>query len=309
MQANTTPILKINHKLFTEKSVDVWVKLDYTRHPEVQGNKWHKLKLNIEKAINDNKNAILTFGGAFSNHIAATAAMAKHTKIQSIGFIRGEELANNQANWSHTLKKASEDGMQLHFISRQSYREKNSPIFLRKLQSEFPNALVIPEGGSNSLAIDGFKYFMEETNQQLPQWTHLFTAVGTGGTLAGICKHALQGRINQSANKTINGVTALKDADYLKSNIQQWLASSNEKQNIEWNLLTDYHHGGYAKLSEQLKQFIHQFEEQYPFPLDPIYTSKMFYAFFSELEQNNIAQGSTVLLLHTGGLQGRKTLD
>ena len=313
-EANITPIVKINCQLFIKKQVEVWIKLDYMRHPEVQGNKWHKLKLNMKEAVKQKKTSLMTFGGAYSNHIASTAAMAHSMGFKSIGIIRGDELALNQNKWSHTLKQAHHKGMQFIFLSRSDYRLKTQPGYLEQLQQQHPQAFIIPEGGSNKFAIDGFRDFMLESNQQLPDWTHLYTAVGTGGTLAGITKYALVNKDFSIPNcyyqtqKQVVGVATLKNAHYLKPQINQWIKSEKHlgSNKAQWRLLTDYHHGGYAKTSKELKEFINWFEEQFNIPLDPIYTGKMLYAFFSELKSNNISKGSKVLLIHTGGLQGRQ---
>lgn len=313
MKAKTTPIIQIHHPLFLEKNIEVWVKLDYKRHTEIQGNKWHKLKLNVREAQKLNKHTLLTFGGAYSNHIASTAAMAKYLNLNSIGIIRGEELKHHPEKWSHTLLKAHQQGMQLEFLNRYDYRLKAQDSFLERLQMQYPDAFIIPEGGSNHYAVDGFQEFMQETNQQLPDWTHLFTAVGTGGTLAGMTKYANEGNslfsaVESDKTKQIVGVAVLKNADYLKTQIKNWIGPVNSKNanQVNWELLTQYHLGGYAKQTDQLIDFITWFEQEYSIPLDPVYTCKMFYAFFAELALNKIPNRSKVLLIHTGGLQGRQ---
>lgn len=304
MKENTTPLLKINHPLFLKHKLEVWVKLDYLRHSEVQGNKWHKLKLNMQRAIQLNKTNLLTFGGAYSNHIAATAAMAKAYGLQSTGIIRGDELAKNRSKWSPTLIRAEQNGMTLRFVSRQDYRMKSTPQFTSQLSQDFPEAYILPEGGSNTLAVEGFRDFMQEINQQLPDWDYLFTAVGTGASLAGMSKFANSQTSHK--NRKLIGVAALKNADYLKPQIKAWLESdSTHPQQTQWELKTQYHHGGYAKSSPELDKFMRWFEHQFQIPIDPIYTGKMLYAFFQEIQQKRIPNNSKILLIHTGGLQGK----
>ena len=320
-----TPLNPLYSWLFDKYQVKVWVKRDDLNHPWVQGNKWHKLKYNIQQAHKMNKTTLLTFGGAYSNHIAATAAAAKSMEFKSIGFIRGDELANHPERWSHTLKTAANNGMQLQFIDRENYRQKSDKDTLRNLQLQFPQAYILPEGGSNDLAVLGFDDLMTETTQQCPDWTHLFTATGTGGTLAGLV-HASQNLTlspnTYSENKpkpstrNIFGVAVLKNAEYLIPQIQNFIDSASknisekhtnnsQSQSVKWTLLTQYHGGGYAKQNPNSAKFQIEFENQFSILLDPIYTNKMVSAFYQELKNGNIKPGSNIILLHTGGLQGR----
>lgn len=277
------------------------MKREELNHPTVQGNKLHKLKLNIEEATRQQKGTLLTFGGAYSNHIAATAAAAKQVGFKSIGFIRGEELALSPDKWSPTLKLAQKNGMMLHFISRTDYREKNRPDTLKKLQLEFPEAYIIPEGGSNILAVQGFESLMNDIEMQCPDWTHLYTAVGTGGSLAGLVSFA---KLN--SNRSILGVATLKNADYLIPHIEQWIIQvAGHKPVNQWQLLTQYHMGGYAKTTAELLQQMPNFESAFGINLDPIYTAKMVMAFYNQLQKSLLKPGSKIVLLHTGGLQGR----
>lgn len=276
------------------------MKREELNHPTVQGNKLHKLKLNIKEATRQQKETLLTFGGAYSNHIAATAAAAKQAGLNSIGFIRGEELALSPDKWSPTLKLAQQNGMTLYFISRKNYRHKNRPDTLKKLQSEFPHAYIIPEGGSNFLAVQGFESLMSDIETQCPNWTHLYTAVGTGGTLAGLVSFS---KLN--LNRTILGVASLKNSDYLRPIIAQWILQTTEHKSVNhWQLLTHYHLGGYAKKTAELLQQISDFKIQFKIDLEPIYTAKMVMAFYNQLENNLLKPGSKIVLLHTGGLQG-----
>lgn len=294
---NPTPLVGISTPLFTDFAVEVMVKRDDLNHPLIQGNKWHKLKLNLVHAKQQHKDCLITFGGAFSNHIAATAIAAQQAGLDSIGYIRGDELANHPEKWSSTLIEASKNGMQLRFLSRKAYRTKDQADFISNIKAKHPNAYLLPEGGSNLLAVDGFKTLMDDIEIQCPEWTHLFTAVGTGGTLAGLVKHA-----HYQAHRKIQGVAVLKQADYLLPQISQW--SKTDQPQVNWSLLTGYHDGGYGKLSESLNAFKTAFETEFNVPLDPVYTVKMVHAFYQELQKGHIAKGSKVVLLHTGGLQG-----
>lgn len=313
-----TPLTLIKSSLFDEFKVNVWIKRDDLNHPTVQGNKWHKLKHNLLQAKHLNKNTIITFGGAYSNHIAATAAATKYEGFQSIGIIRGDELKNQPHKWSDTLKTAFNDGMRFNFVSRQVYREKEDITFLTALQNQYPSAFIIPEGGSNQYAVLGFKDLVKDINEQCPEWTQIYSAVGTGGTLAGLIHFS---QINQTLNnalsvdlsKEIIGVPVLKKGEYLAQKIQNLLQQpacilgrkTNPKTYVDWKLLTQYHDGGYAKQSIEGKDFQRNFENEFSILLDSIYTSKMIYAFYDQLKTGKIPEGSNIILLHTGGLQGR----
>ena len=291
-----TPLIGISIPLFDRHKITVSVKRDDLNHPFIQGNKWHKLKLNLAQAKQDGKDTIITFGGAYSNHIAATAFAAHEQGFKCIAFIRGDELAGQPNRWSSTLKTAAKNGMQLRFLSRQAYREKDSALFLEKLHTQFNNTYLLPEGGSNPLAVSGFESLMRDIEIQQPNWTHLYTAVGTGATLAGLVKYA-----KHKPKRCINGVAVLKQAHYLLPQIEQWIGPF---AHTPWHLLTGYHGGGYGKVSAELNAFKHRFEQQFNIPLDPVYTLKMVHAFYQALQLGQIKAGSNIILLHTGGLQG-----
>jgi len=188
--------------------------------------------------------------------------------------------------------------MKLEFVSRQAYRQKNEPAEINRLMTRYPNAYIIPEGGSNTLAVAGFESVTCDLEQQCPDWTHLYTAVGTGGTLAGLVKHA-----SYQKNRSILGVAVLKQAEQLLPQITEWIGLG---QKNKWQLLTEFHQGGYAKMPPHFLEFMHQFEAEFKILLDPIYTAKMAFSFFKQLDAGHIPPGSTVILLHTGGLQGRQ---
>ena len=316
LKKQTTPLVEIYHKLFEIKNIRVWVKLDYQNHPHIQGNKLHKLELNLAQLKQQQKTSLLTFGGAYSNHIAATAAAAKALNVDAIGIIRGDELETQYEKWSSTLKLAKHNGMKLQFVSRAEYRQRHNETYLNALKAQYPNCYILPEGGTNLLAVKGFQYLMNDIQTQNPNWTHLYTAVGTGGTLAGLSYYSSQIPSSPSCseiNRKIIGISTIKNGGYLENEIKQYIRQIYKDEHgsdlqtnsiCHWTLLTQYHHGGYAKQSKQLKTFINQFESTHNIPLDPIYTGKMFYAFFEELAAGNIAENSQVILYHSGGLQG-----
>lgn len=255
--------------------------------PEISGNKFRKLKYNLLEFQNGNYDALLTFGGAFSNHIAAVAAAGKEFQIPTIGIIRGDELQQN-FHQNPTLYQAHQNGMKLHFVTRAQYRHKNSEAFLETLKSKFGNIFILPEGGSNALAVKGCE---EILSAETDNFDLICCAVGTGGTISGI--------INRSSNKQlIYGFPALKDSDFLISDIKNWTSKSN------WELISDYHFGGYAKFDEELIDFINVFKREYNVPLEPIYTGKMMYGIMQMIRKNHFPTNTKILAVHTGGLQG-----
>lgn len=259
-------------------------------HPHISGNKFYKLKYNLQHAKQLGQDTLITFGGAFSNHIAATAYAAHYFGFNSIGIIRGEELADQRLN--HTFTTASQFGMQLEFINRQDYRNKEQPDFLAELQSRFPNAYIIPEGGTNSLAIQGCKEILSEQDRQ--NYDVICCAVGTGGTITGLIE-------SSHFNQNILGFSALK-GDFLTSDVTHLTAKKN------WKIIDEYCCGGYAKTSAQLIEFIQFFEKQYQIPLEPIYTGKMLFGIFDLIEKAYFPPHTRILAIHSGGLQGRQNL-
>ncbi len=256
-------------------------------HPQISGNKFFKLKYNLLAAKQQNLNQVLTFGGAYSNHIAATAYAAHYFGFQSIGVIRGEELAKQALN--PTLQTAQDFGMQLHFVSRAEYRRRHEIEYLQQLKQRYPNTLIIPEGGTNQLAIQGTKEILSTDDRE--NYDVIGCAVGTGGTIAGIIE-------SSSDQQHILGFSALK-GDFLKHDIQKWTNKTN------WSLTDEYCCGGYAKTNSELLQFMQQFEQQYAVSLEQIYTAKMMMGLFDLIQQGNFPVNTRILAIHTGGLQGR----
>ena len=275
---------------FHASNISLHIKREDLIDPFVSGNKFRKLKYNISEAYQLKSNSILTFGGAYSNHIAATAAAGKKYGIKTIGVIRGEELGENLAKTlttNETLKYAVEHGMQLHFISREDYRSKDHRDFIEKLKVRFGSFYLIPEGGTNALAIKGCEEILSENDKE---FDYICCSIGTGGTIAGIIN-------SSSTTQNILGFPALKGA-WLSSEIKKYTKKEN------WSLITDYHFGGYAKVNSELIHFINDFKSKYQIVLDPVYTGKMLYGIFDRIENSKFPQNSRILAIHTGGLQG-----
>jgi 1-aminocyclopropane-1-carboxylate deaminase len=264
----------------------LYIKREDLLHPHVSGNKFRKLYYNLQKAKEDNYSTMLTFGGAFSNHILAVAAAGKENGMKTIGVIRGEELREKVSS-NPTLNKASEFGMVFDFVSREDYRKKNEEAFLQRLKGQFGDFFLLPEGGTNNLAVKGCEEILEEIDAD---FDFICCAVGTGGTISGI--------INSSkVSQQVLGFPALK-GDFLNEDICKFVTQSN------WGLVTDYHFGGYAKVTEGLVEFINNFYQKFQVPLDPIYTGKMAFGVLDLIEKKKFPKGSKILMIHTGGLQG-----
>lgn len=273
-------------KLPTNFDVELYLKREDKIHPYISGNKYRKLKYNLIEAKKLGYKTLLTFGGAFSNHIAAVAFAGQEFDFNTIGIIRGEELVD-KVNGNATLKFASECGMQFKFISRQNYREKEARKFIDQLKSEFGDFYLVPEGGTNSLAVKGCEEILSSNDDK---FDYICCAVGTGGTISGL--------INSSKpHQKILGFPALK-GDFLSDNISKFVSKNN------WELITDYHFGGYAKVNEELIDFINQFKDEQNISLDPVYTGKLMFGVYKLIGNGFFKKDSKILAIHTGGLQG-----
>lgn len=289
-----SPLIKIQG----ETNINIFVKQDYKNHKWVQGNKLRKLKYNILQAIEEGYDSVLTFGGAYSNHIIATAKAAQECGLKSIAVIRGEELENNKEKWSQTLIDADKYGMQLNFISRSEYRRKHQSIEIKKwLKQRSSSIYVIPEGGSNRLAVKGVTEIITELESQIAPPDYIFSACGTGGTLAGL----IEGVYSLGWSTKVCGVAVLKASKSIRQKVVE-LTDNSDK--VKWDIFENYHFGGYAKGSLELQRFAQRFSNKYSIPLDTVYTSKLFFAVFDLLSKGEISSDSNVLILHTGGLQG-----
>ena len=272
-------------------TISLCIKREDLIHEFVSGNKFRKLKYNIIQAKKENQNTILTFGGAFSNHIAAVAYAGKIHNIKTIGIIRGEEL-EIKINSNPTLSFAQQNGMQLKFISRTSYKLKTNLDFLNQLESEFGNFYLLPEGGTNNLAVKGCEEILTKHDSE---FDYICCCVGTGGTIAGIINSALP-------HQKIIGFSAMK-GDFLNDEICKFATNKN------WKLIDWYDFGGYGKVNTNLITFINQFYLDYGIPLDPVYTGKMAFGIMDLIQKNYFPEHSKILMIHSGGLQGIKGMN
>ncbi|MEP0134551.1 MAG: pyridoxal-phosphate dependent enzyme [Eudoraea sp.] len=277
---------KISLPLLEKKKVELHIKREDLIHPQISGNKYRKLKYNLLKAKELKYDTLLTFGGAYSNHIAATAYAGKMNGMKTLGVIRGEELVGS---WSSnpTLYAAHKLGMKFKFVSRADYRKKEIAGFLDNLKVEFGNFYMVPEGGTNKLAVMGCEEILTPKDSKFDE---ICCSVGTGGTLAGLINSA-------TPNQHVLGFPALK-GDFLKKDICKFVENGN------WELCTDYHFGGYARVNESLVSFINEMNQKVGIPLDPVYTGKMIYGILDMIAKDYFKPRTKILAIHTGGLQG-----
>jgi 1-aminocyclopropane-1-carboxylate deaminase len=298
-----TPITikTIHSELLKEKRVALDIALLDSIHPSFGGNKWFKLKYNIAEAKRRGAKAIVTFGGAYSNHIYATAAACMAYGIPCIGFIRGEDADRNNS----TLSKAISFGMQVEFLSRLDYAEKDTELFEYELHEKFGAIYIIPEGGANFFGINGCMEILKEIKNE---YDTILISCGTGTTLTGIV-------LSAAPHQQIIGFAPMKGGAYLKESIQYNLndfLGNNEvvtelMQNV--TIIDTYHFGGFAKVNDTLRQSKKELEQIFGFELDYVYTAKMFYGFFEMLQNGKINENQRLLAIHTGGLQGNKGFE
>ncbi len=270
------------------EGIHLTLKREDNIHPYISGNKFRKLKYNLLKAKELNHHTLLTFGGAFSNHLLATAYAGKLYNFKTIGVVRGDEISRKLILENPTLSKCQSFGMTFHFVSREDYRNKTSPNFLEELQQKFGNFYAIPEGGSNDLALKGCQEILTAEDDV---YDVIACAVGTGTTMAGL--------INKSVkNQLILGFPALK-GNFLEKDIRIF---ANKRS--QWDLISDYHFGGYAKVTEDYINWLNYFYLETNLMLDPIYTGKMMFGVIDMVKKNKINNTAKILCIHTGGLQG-----
>ena len=267
-------------------SVKIFIRREDLIHPFISGNKFRKLKYNLLQATKENHNTLLTFGGAYSNHIAATAFAGKEKGFQTIGIIRGDELVSKIED-NPTLKFAQECGMKFEFVSREEYRLKDTSDFSAKLKDKYGSFYLIPEGGTNVFAVIGCEEILTKEDAI---YDYVCCSVGTGGTIAGISN-------STSEKQKVLGFPSLK-GDFLQKDICNFAKKDN------FSLISDYHFGGYGKVNEELITFINSFYKENKIPLDPIYTGKMVFGVIDLIKKNYFTENSKILLIHTGGIQG-----
>lgn len=290
-----SPLQRIESQLFQQKEVEVYVKRDDLIHEVISGNKWRKLKFNLEKFKQGRYQKLLTFGGAFSNHIAATARVGKEYGVNTIGIIRGDEL---NADSNQTLKLAALDGMELVFTSREEYDLKEEKYFHEELRRRHGHILIVPEGGANFQGVLGCQEIVAELKNQV-EFDRIVTACGTGTTAAGLLL----------GNAAVTGIAVLKGASFLSEHIHQHLRhilDDQESKEVvhQLDLQLDYHFGGYARYNDDLVQFMKMVRNEHEIPLDQVYTGKMMYALYDLIQKDHFEKGQRIVALHTGGLQG-----
>lgn len=282
---------KVEIPLLMEKEISLTVKREDQIHPLISGNKFRKLKYNLKKAQEENCNTLLTFGGAYSNHISAVAFAGKKYGFKTIGIIRGEELSEDideTLRVNPTLGLASQHGMKFEFVSRSDYRLKDTAHFVNGLRGKFGDFYLIPEGGTNDLAVRGCEEILKPGDEDFDV---ICISVGTGGTISGIINSV-------NDNQLVMGFPALK-GNFLGKEIKKFIHSNNK-----WCLINDYHMGGFAKINEELVNFINNFKFETSIPLDPVYTGKMMYGLLDLVKSGHFERGTKILAIHTGGLQG-----
>ena len=285
-----SPLQLVDDAWLREMGIQLYLKRDDLLHPIVQGNKWRKLKYNLLRAQELGKDTLLTFGGPYSNHIYATAAAAKLFGFKSIGIIRGEEPKGK----SYTLKFAANQGMQLMYVDRTTYRNKDEESYLQQLQQQYPNAYIVPEGGTNQYALRGVAELVEEID--VP-FDYLCSACGTGGTLAGMVA-------GLAGEKQLIGFSSLKGDDALTGQIDKLVKGYAGESYKNYSVSFDYHFGGYARVKPELVEFIKAFKAKHNVQLEPVYTGKMLFGIYDLIKQGYFPKGSAIIAVHTGGLQG-----
>lgn len=279
-----SPIHQIKNKLFDEKGIEVFIKRDDLIHPIISGNKWRKLKYLLQRAQAENKNHLVTFGGAYSNHLLATAAAAAKFGFKATGIVRGEEVTND------TLFLCRLHGMNLIFTDRESYRDK--PALFDKYFGDDPDAIFIDEGGASAEGAQGCSELVDELTEP---YDHVFCACGTGTTAAGI----INGIQRHQLSTQFHAIPVFKNGEFIKNEISRFLIGT-----VDYHLHTAYHFGGYGKTDERLIDFIKQFVAETGILIEPVYTGKMLYALFDLAAKDYFKPGSKILAIHSGGIWG-----
>ena len=281
-----SPLQRLHHPLLTRYDVELWCKRDDLIHPAISGNKWRKLKYHLLHAREHGKQHLLSFGGAYSNHIHALAAAGYETGLRTTGIIRGEADAVSNT----TLRDARRWGMDLVFVDRQSYRRRQDPDWLA--QFDAPDTLIVPEGGSSPLAIPGVAELVGEVPFSPDLWV---LPCASGGTLAGL----IAGKRDR---EQILAIAVLKGGDFITDEVCRLHPAAASIPG--WRIALDHHDGGYAKFSPALWQWVEDFSADTGLPLEPIYSGKAMWGLFRELAAGRIAPGSKIVFIHTGGMQG-----
>ncbi len=294
-----TPLQPLISALARDRGVNLYIKRDDRIHPTRSGNKFYKLIANIHRAKSDKCSHLLSFGGGFSNHLYALAAAGAEEGMNTVGIVRGDY----SRNLTPTLRDCRRFGMTLRFVDRKEWRLRHNPEYLQCLSSQFANTWIIPEGGDNHEGYLGTRQMGKTLAEQImgvcQGRVHVLLAAATGTTMAGVVS-------GLTKSCTVHGVSVLKGRDTLTPKVASMLDLWAGDVACEWRIDTRFHQGGYARAPEQLMQFIRFFERKFSIPLDPVYTAKVMFAVFSMLAKNEFRFGDSVVVVHTGGLQGRR---
>ena len=283
---------RVAHPVLEEHQIQLYIKREDLLHPVISGNKWRKLKYNLQHAIQTGHNHIISMGGPYSNHLHALAYAGKQLNIKTTGLIRGEQPGKE----SDTLKDVRAWGMRLEFISRENFRELRKH---RKPDSESAkryNGYWITEGGANQYALKGIAEIVKDIDMNFDT---LALGCGTGTTLAGLAKAI-------PSDKRILGFAALKGEPFLENDINSLLETENTKRINNWSINFDYHFGGFAKTNNELLSFIDDFQSHSNIPIEPIYNGKMLFGVFDLIKKGVFEKGQKIIVIHTGGLQGNR---
>lgn len=284
-----SPLNKIEHSIFDKYNLNVYVKRDDLIHPLISGNKWRKGHYLLKHIKENGFSTVITFGGAYSNHIHSFSYACNQLGIKSIGIIRGEELEHKELN--KTLSFAKDNGMELIFVSREEYKKRYDSEYCMNLSLKH-NAYIVPEGGTTKFAIDGFKDMVEEVRKVLSNVLY-FVPCGSGGTIGGI-------NANLKNEEFVYGVNVVKGNEKDLDLVIKSMSNINK-----FGIVSDYHFNGYAKTNKELEDFICFFEKEFGIEIESVYSGKMFFAFFDMIKKNKI-NNRNVVLCHTGGLQGKR---
>jgi len=298
-QAVESALERVIHPLLVKKRVNFFVQRADLTHPQISGNKWYKLKYNLQEAKAQGYRTVLSFGGGYSNHLHALAFAGNQYQLKTIGMIRGE--VSEPLN--PTLQDATDWGMRLIYLSRAEYKRRFEGQFLDQITRGFEPCYLVPEGGANQLALKGCAELAQAIEKQTSMFDYLCVPCGTGATLAGLVSG-----LRQPETKVL-GFCALKGLLDIEGKVMRWLQDAAVTRPVQWEILHDFHCGGFAKLSPELLRFMDDWSTFSPIPLEPIYTGKMFYGIFRLLEQDYFAPGARIVAIHTGGLQGLRGMQ
>jgi 1-aminocyclopropane-1-carboxylate deaminase/D-cysteine desulfhydrase-like pyridoxal-dependent ACC family enzyme len=293
-----SPLHQIENELTKQFNIHLYVKRDDLIHEAISGNKWRKLKYNIQYAQQNNKEIILTFGGAYSNHITATAKACQLFGLKSVGLIRGE--AHEPLNKS--LQFAKDCGMDLIYVDRENYRRKNDEDAIQNTQyiNQREHIYVVPEGGSNTLALKGCAEIVDEiTNENKQDFDFICCACGTGTTITGVAS-------NLKKHQQAIGFSVLKGIDFLSNEL---IKQQNHHTLNRLSFNPNYHFGGYAKTNAILIDFIKVFYQEHHILLDYVYTGKMMFGVLDLIQQGKFAKGSRIICIHTGGVMNANIFE